>query len=531
MKTKKLLRRPLTVREILRWADLYREGKGKWPSKDSGEIAGTHGETWLRVDNCLRRGLRNLPGGSSLAQLLAEDRGVRNTTSIQALTEQQVLSWADDHHQRTGEWPTAKSGTIPDSGGEKWAAINMALRAGARDLPGGSSLARLLAEHRGVRNRKALPSLSVEGILAWADLHHERTGEWPSHNSGPITDAPGETWLAADMALRKGLRRLPGGSSLAMLLAEHRNVRNVWTLPDLTVEQILAWTDAFHERTGKWPGMESGPIPEAPGETWSAVNHALMRGSRGLPPGRSLAQLLADERGVRNRADLPDFDRKTILAWADAHFQRTGDYPTQHSGPIAEAPDETWLAVDFALRKGARGIRGGSSLARLLAKHRGKRNIQDLSPLSQKKILRWADAHKERTGKWPNVNSGEVVDAPGERWDMIDNALRQAHRHLPGGSSLLQLLVKKRGVRNPLDLPPLTEEQIVGWAESHRDRTGRLPKYKDGPIADAVGETWAGVDGALRLGKRGLPGGSSLAKLLAGETKTPEVEASGAAVR
>jgi hypothetical protein len=41
----------------------------------------------------------------------------------------------------------------------------------------------------------------------------------------------------------------------------------------------------------------------------------------------------------------------------------------------------------------------------------------------------------------------------------------------------------------------------------------------------------AGVDGALRLGKRGLHGGSSLAKLLAGETKTPEDEASGAAVR
>jgi hypothetical protein len=31
---------------------------------------------------------------------------------------------------------------------------------------------------------------------------------------------------------------------------------------------------------------------------------------------------------------------------------------------------------------------------------------------------------------------------------------------------------------------------------------------------DAPGETWAGIDSALRTARRGLPGGSSLAKLL-----------------
>lgn len=103
--------------------------------------------------------------------------------------------------------------------------------------------------------------------------------------------------------------------------------------------------------------------------------------------------------------------------------------------------------MDAALVQGGRGLRPGSSPARLLAEQGKKRNHCALPPLSRMKILAWADAHFEAKRKYPNVNSGEVTSAPGERWDLIDNALRQGLRGLPGGSSLLQLLVKKRGVR------------------------------------------------------------------------------------
>jgi hypothetical protein len=60
----------------------------------------------------------------------------------------------------------------------------------------------------------------------------------------------------------------------------------------LSVAQILAWADAYYERTGRWPNSKSGPIPEAPGETWNAVNLALYLGYRGLPVGDSLGKLL-----------------------------------------------------------------------------------------------------------------------------------------------------------------------------------------------------------------------------------------------
>jgi hypothetical protein len=515
MRHSKLKKRPLAIWEILRWADAYRETTGQWPTSHDGAIVGTIGETWTNVDMALRLGLRGLPGGSSLSQLLAQHRGTRPRRQLPPLTEEQILAWADAHHQRTGAWPTVKLRLIPNSGGEKWQTIDNCLRDGDRGLPGGSSLARLLAEHRGVRNRQNLPPLTEEQILAWADAYHQSTGGWPVARHGdPIPGAPAENWMGVDEALRSGRRGLPGGSSLALLLAERRGVRNLWSRPDLSEAQILVWADAHHARTGKWPTQHSGPVLDAPGESWIAVDSALKRGRRGLPGGSSLGQLLGRERGKRTRSLLPRLSRKQILAWATAHHQRTGQWPTEDSGPIPEAPAETWRGVTTALYKGLRGLRGGSSLAQLLAEYGKQRNRMRLPPFSRKKIVAWADAHHERTGQWPTRSTGPVADAPGENWQRIDAALRKGGRGLPGGESLARLLARKRGVRHPRALPPLTVEQILAWADGHFRRTGTWPRKGSGAIGEAPGETWRGVDHALQSGKRGLAAGSSLSRLL-----------------
>jgi hypothetical protein len=55
---------------------------------------------------------------------------------------------------------------------------------------------------------------------------------------------------------------------------------------------ILAWADAWHRRTGQWPGVLSGEIPGTGGETWVGVNRALYFGRRGFPGGDSLKKLL-----------------------------------------------------------------------------------------------------------------------------------------------------------------------------------------------------------------------------------------------
>src|SRR5262249_822458 len=147
--------------------------------------------------------------------------------------------------------------------------------------------------------------LAVEQILAWADARHARTGAWPTQSSGVVVEEPGETWRGITRALTIGSRGLPGGSSLAALLTQHRGKRNHHKLPDLTIGQILVWADAYHTRTGAWPKVKSGAVADAPGETWNGIEHALRNGNRGLPGGSTLAELLYSHRGVQNRASLP----------------------------------------------------------------------------------------------------------------------------------------------------------------------------------------------------------------------------------
>ena len=81
-----------------------------------------------------------------------------------------------------------------------------------------------------------------------------------------------------------------------LLLREFQQAFNVRTVetttskPPLTIEQILAWADEHHERTGKWPNVTSGEV-KGTEETWTAVDQSLANGSRGLPGKSSLAKL------------------------------------------------------------------------------------------------------------------------------------------------------------------------------------------------------------------------------------------------
>jgi hypothetical protein len=209
--------------------------------------------------------------------------------------------------------------------------------------------------------------------------------------------------------------------------------------PPLSVGEVLAWADAFRARCRRWPDRFCGPVPGTLGETWKGIDTALFRGLRGLPAGGSLPRLLAEHRGYRHRNYLPRLTAGRIIAWADAHRGRTGEWPTRASGPVADAPGETWNGIDLALLRGKRGLPGGTTLAGLLARRRGRRHHKARPPLSAGRIVAWARAYRTLHGAWPTVRAG-AVGGTGETWQALDLALRNGNRGLPGGSSLSRLL-------------------------------------------------------------------------------------------
>jgi len=297
--------------------------------------------------------------------------------------------------------------------------------------------------------------------------------------------------------------------SLPQLLAAKRGVRNVQAASDLTVNQILRWARSHKRRTGKWPTATSGPIPNTP-ETWSGINVASKTGRRGLSPTRSLAQLLADEAGLKYRLAPCDLTVDRILDAADQYHQETGRYPTQQSGYCA-ALDRKWQNVDCAIRRGSvPGLSG--SLPKLLADKRGKR-LRVRSDLTVEQIIGWIKEYRDKHGRMPSAHSGPVPGTD-ETFIGLDQALRDGRRRLPAGLSIARLASRYLGHRSKRDLPPLSEKLILRWADEHKRRTGRWPTESSGEIESAPGEKWINVTAALRSGLRTLRGGSSLHQLL-----------------
>ncbi len=200
-----------------------------------------------------------------------------------------------------------------------------------------------------------------------------------------------------------------------------------------------------------------------------------------------------------------------ILAWADAHRAAHRTLPTREAGEIPQSGD-TWSAINRCLQYGFRGLPGGSTLIRLLKKHRGLPIGRRLPELSEEQVLAWADAYFAAQGKWPTENSGPIPGTK-ETWSAVAAAMRAGYRGFRTAWSLHRLLARRRGARTPKRLPPLTRRQILAWADAYFAAQGKWPMEKSGPIVGTK-ETWGRVAKALRGGYRGLRPGS-LAQLLA----------------
>ena len=319
------------------------------------------------------------------------------------LTIQQILKWADQYYEFTGQWPTSRHGRVLGEHGLKWETINDALRKGQRGLPGGSSLARVLKKHRHTADpRRIRPDISRKQIIEWIRDHHLRTGQWPQRDSGRVLSAPDISWSTVSRLLESGGPNLPGGESLKDLL---HNDFGLWSSRGnrpLSEAMILKWTEQYKARCGKWPIVMSGSIPSTDGDTWAAINEALVHGRRGLPGGSSLAKLLTKHFGPAYRPTAARLSEKQILLWAREHYRTTGKWPTAKSGPCKPARI-SWALIDRCLRRGEQELPGGSSLSALLKDNRRSAPSKSVRIETKPKAPKPAPAPSRKRGRKPEV--------------------------------------------------------------------------------------------------------------------------------
>ena len=202
------------------------------------------------------------------------------------------------------------------------------------------------------------------------------------------------------------------------MLAESRDVRNIYTLPRLSIKKVLKWADTYYANHGVWPRRDSGAIEESPGDHWRMIDTALVKGFRGLPVCGTITEFLVKHRGAPAFQTGRPLTIERILEWADAHRAATGRWPIEKSGQVIGAPEERWDAISLVLAQGQRGLPGGSSLPKLLAERRGARNNKGMPRLTVEQIRTWAERYRAQHGRWPNRHSGVIVDSPtpGETW-------------------------------------------------------------------------------------------------------------------
>ena len=272
-------------------------------------------------------------------------------------------------------------------------------------------------------------------IIEWAKEYkaNDKEGKLPTAQSGEI---PGtnETWGGIQSALFFGNRGLKK-STLPELFVKYGLSEKKY---DLTEKKIIKWAKAHQRKEGKLPTHRSGKVGETT-ETWRGIDAALKMGLRGLKAGSSLLKLFIK---YELKEEKPDFTEKKIIKLVKAYQRKEGKLPTAQSGEIPGTNGETWNNINHALRgdyrkgkRGRRGLKGGSSLAKFLIKYGFKEEKLDLTV---KKIIKWAKAYQRKEGKLPTAQSGEI---PGtnETWRRINAALVNGHRGLEGGSSLPKL--------------------------------------------------------------------------------------------
>ena len=204
-----------------------------------------------------------------------------------SLSEELIVKAIKAYHEEHGRYPYHRCGDASKYIGFKitWNGVGTCLRLGHRGLPGGSSLLQIRQKYfTGIE-----PPLTEKALLNAMEAYHKGHGKYPAGKSGDASKYIGFkiTWGSLDSCLRRGLRGLPGNSSLLQLRQKHR----MGIETPLTEESIVKAMKDYHEEHGKYPSKKTPLVLKDLGMTWKAVDSCLRQGYRGLPGKSSLGKL------------------------------------------------------------------------------------------------------------------------------------------------------------------------------------------------------------------------------------------------
>jgi hypothetical protein len=218
-----------------------------------------------------------------------------------------------------------------------------------------------------------------------------------------------------------------------------------------------------------------------------------------------------DTKSVSKTSSLPRPEPVTIskiLEVADVWYERYESWPKKSSGLISSQENLTWNTINNQLKRTEIG-----SLVNLLFLERDVRHHLKRNKLTIYQIIEWAKDHFEKTNEWPTYKSGKVLAEPSEKWSSIRSNLVHGGRGLPKGLSIEKVLFDELGVIGVRSGKQLTEQRVHSLALMHYEKIGSYPTESSDWILEGK-DSWPAISFALNYGFRGLPGGSSLAKLL-----------------
>ncbi|MFW5705089.1 MAG: hypothetical protein ACOCXG_04585 [Nanoarchaeota archaeon] len=136
-----------------------------------------------------------------------------------------------------------------------------------------------------------------------------------------------------------------------------------WKIRGITLTEsiILNEIKKHKNQYNEWPKSTTRK-GECAGFRWPTIDLSLRYGRLGLKSGKTLSELVEKISGESNKLTI-EFLKKEIKQF----FKKYNKYPTQYSKEKL-SDGSTWRAINSALRRGNRGLKGDSSLAQLTKK-------------------------------------------------------------------------------------------------------------------------------------------------------------------